>query len=375
MAAAFPTAAPWIATLVLGLAGVAWGYGAPGRRAKRSASSCRGSCAAAGCFPPGPTGRRQPERRPPPRVVLVVRIPQIAWPRPSLLDLYIARRYLTVFLLAFFSLIGVFYISTFIDLADKLFRGSTTTAMLLRFFYFQTPQFVYYIVPLAALLATLVTIGVLTKNSELIVMRACGISLYRSAMPLLLFSIALSGVLFELQDRVLADSNREAERLEGMIRGWPPQTFGGSSIADGSPAERRSLLLRVLRSARQHLQSPVDLPSRPRLAPGGGDATSRATSASSSRTASWRGARGTAGSATSRRRGRPARRRVRTAPLTNARCRSRRPSYFKSDDPDAERMSYRRAARLHRRSCRRAATTRCPTWCSCSARSRFRSSR
>jgi LPS export ABC transporter permease LptG len=140
--------------------------------------------------------------------------------------MYVARRYMSVFMLAFLSLIGIFYIATFIDLADKLFRGSTTGWTLLRFFYYQTPQYVYFILPLAALLSTLVTIGVLTKNSELIVMRACGISLYRSAMPLMLFAIVLSAMLFGLQEYVLADANREAGRLNAQIRGYPVQTFG-----------------------------------------------------------------------------------------------------------------------------------------------------
>jgi LPS export ABC transporter permease LptG len=76
------------------------------------------------------------------------------------------------------------------------------------------------------LLSTLVTIGVLTKNSELIVMRACGISLYRSAMPLMLFAVVLSAMLFGLQEYVLADANREAGRLNAQIRGYPVQTFG-----------------------------------------------------------------------------------------------------------------------------------------------------
>ena len=40
---------------------------------------------------------------------------------------------------------------------------------------FATPQ-VYYILPLSVLLASLVTVGLLTKNSELVVMKACGIS-------------------------------------------------------------------------------------------------------------------------------------------------------------------------------------------------------
>src|SRR5262249_52854684 len=136
-----------------------------------------------------------PQRR---RVVVVVRLPHLNLPRPRLLDLYVSRQYLSVFFLAFAGLVGVFYISTFIALADKLFGGKATTGMLLRYFYFQTPQYVYYIIPLAALLATLVTVGVLTRNSELIVMRACGISLYRFAVPLLLFAIVCSGALYEL---------------------------------------------------------------------------------------------------------------------------------------------------------------------------------
>jgi LPS export ABC transporter permease LptG len=124
------------------------------------------------------------------------------------------------------SLLGIFYISTFMDLADKLFRGSATSAMLLRYFYFETPQYVYYIIPMSALVATLVTIGLMTKNSELVVMRACGISLYRTALPLLLFSLAGSAVLFGLQERVIAFSNREADRLNRVIRGLPPQSLG-----------------------------------------------------------------------------------------------------------------------------------------------------
>ncbi len=57
--------------------------------------------------------------------------------------------------------------------------------MILRYLWWASPQFTYYLVPLAVLMGALVTIGALTKNSELIVMRACGISLYRAASPLL----------------------------------------------------------------------------------------------------------------------------------------------------------------------------------------------
>jgi LPS export ABC transporter permease LptF/LPS export ABC transporter permease LptG len=219
-----PAFAPWLPNVALGIAGVGlvmWRAGAIDQPIRISIPTF---------WRPREAGPRSASGRPPVasagRVVLVIRIPHIDWPRPSILDLYVSRQYLMVFGVSFAALIGVFYISTFIDLADKLYRGSANAGLLLRYFYWETPQYVYYIIPLSVLVATLVTVGLLTKNSELIVMRACGVSLYRSAVPILLFGFVFSGVLFELQERVLAETNKEAQRLNAIIRGWPVQTIG-----------------------------------------------------------------------------------------------------------------------------------------------------
>jgi LPS export ABC transporter permease LptG/LPS export ABC transporter permease LptF len=160
-----------------------------------------------------------------PRVVLVIRIPQWSVPRPRILDWYTMRMCLHVALLAGAALLGLFYISTFIDLSDKLFRGTTTGGMILHFMWFATPQFVYYVIPIAVLIGTLVTIGALTKNTEIVVMKACGISLYRASVPLLLLAAAASAVLLGLEERVLAYSNRRAETINQVIRGRLPRTY------------------------------------------------------------------------------------------------------------------------------------------------------
>jgi LPS export ABC transporter permease LptF len=164
----------------------------------------------------------------PSRPRVVIRIPRIDIPRPRLLDLYVTREYLRVFALAGVGLLSLFYISTFIDLVDKLFRGEATAALLARYFVFQTPQFMYFVIPMAVLIATLVTVGLMTRNSELLVMRACGISLYRTAVPLLLLGALTGGLLFALQEGVLSQTNREADRLERRIRGWPPRMTAAS---------------------------------------------------------------------------------------------------------------------------------------------------
>jgi LPS export ABC transporter permease LptF/LPS export ABC transporter permease LptG len=159
------------------------------------------------------------------RVRMVIRVPHMAIPGPSILDRYVSKQALRVSVLAAASLLGLFYISTFIDLSDHLFKGRTTGMMILRYLWFETPQFAYYVIPLAVLIGALVTIGALTKNSELTVMRACGISLYRTAAPLLLLALIGSAALFGLEERVLAFSNRRADTINDTIRGRLPKTY------------------------------------------------------------------------------------------------------------------------------------------------------
>ena len=159
------------------------------------------------------------------RVVVVIRVPRFRMPGPGLLDRYISRLYLRVVGLSFVALLGLFYISTFIDASDKLFKGQATTGTVMQLLGYRTPQFVYFVIPIAALLSVLVTFGLLSRTSELTVMKACGISLYRAAAPVVLLSLVFSAALFALDQEILARANRRAGALDDQIRGRPPKTF------------------------------------------------------------------------------------------------------------------------------------------------------
>lgn len=160
-----------------------------------------------------------------PRVVLVIRFPQFSLPRPQLMDLYVSRRYLRTAALAFVGLLALYYIGEFIELSEKVSKGNATMAMVGQYFYFATPKFVYFVVPLATLVAVLTTLGGLTRTNELTVLRACGVSLYRTALPLVMLALLWSGMLFALEDKVLAYSERQAEVLRNTIRDRPQRTF------------------------------------------------------------------------------------------------------------------------------------------------------
>jgi LPS export ABC transporter permease LptF/LPS export ABC transporter permease LptG len=157
------------------------------------------------------------------RPLIVLRVPHFDLPRPTLLDGYIAKLYLRILVMTTVGILGLFYISTFMDLSDKLFKGQTSVGMILEYLFWQTPQYLQYIIALAILLASLVTIGLLTKNSELIVMRACGISIYRTALPMVAFALGGSAALFAMEESVLGAANQRADQLNHVIRTGQPQ--------------------------------------------------------------------------------------------------------------------------------------------------------
>jgi LPS export ABC transporter permease LptF/LPS export ABC transporter permease LptG len=177
---------------------------------------------------PGGTPARTADTAPRARgagVKVVIKISRFVMPRPSILDWYVLKQAARVSALAGTALLGLFYVSTFIDLSDHLFKGRASLIMIFRYMWLETPQFTYYIIPLGILIGALVTIGSLTKYSELTVMRACGISLYRTSAPLLLLALVGSVALFGLEERVLAYANRQADAVNDAIRGRLPRTY------------------------------------------------------------------------------------------------------------------------------------------------------
>ncbi len=145
-------------------------------------------------------------------------------PITPVVDRYVLRSflfYLLVFVLAFIALWHVF--SFFELLNDMLTRDKL--GRFVPYLYYLTPFLVYNTVPLAVMMATLVCFGVLAKRNELTAFRACGISLYRLALPVLLVAGALSGTLFVLEELYLPEANRQQDALRDEIKGRPPRTY------------------------------------------------------------------------------------------------------------------------------------------------------
>jgi LPS export ABC transporter permease LptF/LPS export ABC transporter permease LptG len=144
---------------------------------------------------------------------------------PRLLDSYVLREFFSMFLLVLSSFVILMLVFTFFELVGDIIRNHIALATVGDYLFNLAPSMVYAITPLAVLIAILVTFGILNRNSEIVAMKATGISLYRLIIPIVCISAILAVCLFLFDDYYLPGANRRQEALRSTIKGHPPQTF------------------------------------------------------------------------------------------------------------------------------------------------------
>ncbi len=143
----------------------------------------------------------------------------------QILDVYILRGWLFYFLIMVAAFTGIYLIADFFQLLGDMVRNQASLRVVLDYYGFLLPQIFYFpVVPLSALVATLVNFSLMSKSNQVTAMKSAGISLYRVATPVLIVCALLSVGLFFLDDQYLPASNRHLDALRNQIKGRPAQT-------------------------------------------------------------------------------------------------------------------------------------------------------
>jgi len=144
---------------------------------------------------------------------------------PQVLDYYLLRNFLFYFALLLVGFVLLFEIFTFFDLLDDLSHHRATWMEVANYFRYLSYYLIYELAPLAGLVSILITLGIMTKNNELVAFKAAGISLYRIALPLLLAGAIIAAGLIAFDQSYLPYANQRAEYLHSIIKGLPPSTY------------------------------------------------------------------------------------------------------------------------------------------------------
>ena len=148
----------------------------------------------------------------------------------SVLDRYIVRAILSAVALVLIVVLVLGALFVFIDQQDDVGVGHYTAVGALWYSLLNLPQLAYELLPIAALIGSLLGLGSLARGSELTVIRATGVSVARLASFALLAGLLL--VLFEvLLGEFLAPPLQATARAQKAFSKFSNVSFGGGGGA------------------------------------------------------------------------------------------------------------------------------------------------
>jgi LPS export ABC transporter permease LptG len=146
------------------------------------------------------------------------------WSFPLIFDLYVLGTFFYWVVLMLASFMVLFDAFTLFDLLGDIAKNHIPLAVVASYFAHLLPMMIYQLLPLAALVATLITLGLLAKNNEITAFKASGISMFRLALPLVFAGVLLSAGMFLLDDTILPYANQRQDALHDRIKGRPAET-------------------------------------------------------------------------------------------------------------------------------------------------------
>lgn len=178
-----------------------------------------------------------------------------------ILDRYLLRQYAQTLLICFCSLVGLYavidalgHLDQFTAYAEK--TGSSVLASIGRFYAFQSLGFFDQTSGILAMMAAMFTMAWLKRSNELTALLAAGIPQFRSVMPLLVASAAISILAATSRELVLPSVRSELLRSTKDLGGMSEQPLrpvydtatgivlgGEATVAEGRRIIRPFLLL------------------------------------------------------------------------------------------------------------------------------------
>ena len=142
--------------------------------------------------------------------------------------LYLARLFITRILGVLLMLVMILQVLDLCGVSGNILaHPGNGQAQIWTYVTLRSPQLVARFLPYSVLLATLFTFFPLNQNSEVIAMRAAGLSAHQILMPMLATALAVSVVSFVFNETVVVASSARLKAWQGALYGPIPQ---GSAV-------------------------------------------------------------------------------------------------------------------------------------------------
>jgi lipopolysaccharide export system permease protein len=136
-----------------------------------------------------------------------------------IVSLYIARHYLRIFALCLGSFIAIYLVIDFLEKMRRFARYDSKGIDILLYFIYKVPEIVTQVTPLAVLMATLLSLGLLSRSSEIIALRSSGMSIRSISLPILTLAAIFSIITFFGGEIVVPAAKIAMRNIEEQMKG------------------------------------------------------------------------------------------------------------------------------------------------------------
>jgi lipopolysaccharide export system permease protein len=136
----------------------------------------------------------------------------------TILQRYIAKTILTSTGLVLLVLLGLYTFMDFVAELDDLGKGQYQLADVLAYLALSMPKRIYELLPIAALLGSVLGLGNLASQSELVVMRAAGISIQGINKAVMIVAISLMVLALFVGEVIRPSAEQSARELQSMAQ-------------------------------------------------------------------------------------------------------------------------------------------------------------
>ncbi len=139
------------------------------------------------------------------------------------LDIFVVKNFLTLFAGTFCISLFVVMMQFFWRYVDELIGKGLSVFILLKFLFYSGETLVPMALPLAILLASLISFGNMGERLELLSMKAAGIPLIRVLRPLVVVNLLLAAASFYFQNNIAPKSEVKLRQLLFSMRAKSPE--------------------------------------------------------------------------------------------------------------------------------------------------------
>jgi lipopolysaccharide export system permease protein len=131
---------------------------------------------------------------------------------------YLLREWAKILILVVVVFVLVFFVVDFLERIDNFMEAGVPLSRVGLFFLMFLPSVIFHLAPVAILVATLITLGLMARNSEIVAFKAGGVSLMRLSAPILVAALSVSVLMFIISETVIPFTSARVNSIwEGEV--------------------------------------------------------------------------------------------------------------------------------------------------------------